>query len=118
MPEKLPVLMCFCLFSATYEVTEDQVFAGLQNIFVVKLPNAAAATGQNASSFMDLPDTSNMIAMRNEGAAKDSSDGETGFRTIDEYKELASDILTEVIMNMSTGKLRDIIYTIGRRWRY
>ncbi len=76
--------------------------ASLQNIFTVKLPNAATTSNsqpESSSSFMELPDTTAIMATRSEGGGDQQAP-----KTLDDYKELASDILTEVLMNMASGK--------------
>lgn len=73
--------------------------ASLQSIFCVKLPNASAAatTVSSIDDLMDLPDTAQIMALRKE----DNTSGPN--QSLEAYKELASDILTEVLMNMSRG---------------
>ena len=83
--EEAPHLNALPFSSTTYEVTEEQLRNSLQNIFRVQLPRSAQAQ----SSFLELPD---LLAASAEVTT-----------TTTDHCEMASDILTEVILKMANG---------------
>lgn len=76
-------------------MTEDQVLAALQTIFTAKFPDNSE---QACDQFMNLPETAQLLRMRRE-----ETEG-SGQNLDNYYQELASDILTEVLVNMANGK--------------
>jgi len=85
--------------SANYEVTDEQVLGTLQTIFAVKLPKAATSA---PDSNLNLPDTAAFLAL------KTAENEESCPQDID-WKELISDILTEVMLKMANGQYPPIV---------
>lgn len=81
-------------YSANYEVTVEQVFEVLQFMFGIKLPNASEKAPEN---HLDLPDTAALLKMK--------LGDKLTITSLEDYNELLSDILTEVMMKMAKGKL-------------
>ena len=80
-------------FSSSYEVTEDHVLASLQNIFCVHIPGSNPNSSSEAvSTFLKIFDESeNWSSLRQEK-------GNIA------YQELISDIISQVLVNISQGK--------------
>lgn len=107
--------------SATYEVTEEQVLTSLQTIFMVQLHGASVAP---PPEFMALPDVvltmkERTSSSKTNGNTTNTANGDDDANDNDDfskrtestmttkpatdYKELVSDILTEVLANMANG---------------
>ena len=72
-------------------MTEDQVLAALQLIFTARFPESSHLD----EHFVNLPETAQLLRMRREEFSGQSLENY--------YQELASDILTEVIVQMANG---------------
>ena len=100
-------------FSTNYEMTEEQVLNTLQTIFGVKLPTASEKA---ATENMDLPQIADFLKMKKSEEEKeqnntiDQNNEQKGAiitkSGLDNYNELISDILTEVLLKMAKGKIQ------------
>jgi len=95
--------------STNYEMTEEQVLSTLQTIFGVKLPTASEKA---ATENMDLPQIADFLKMKKSEEEKeqnntiDQNNEQGAIMTksgLDNYNELISDILTEVLLKMAKG---------------
>jgi len=98
--------------STNYEMTEEQVLNTLQTIFGVKLPTASEKAG---TENMDLPQIADFLKMKKSEEEKeqnntiDQNNEQGALMTksgLDNYNELISDILTEVLLKMAKGKIQ------------
>ena len=100
-------------FSTNYEMTEEQVLSTLQTIFGVKLPTASEKA---ATENMDLPQIADLLKMKKSEEEKEQNNITTDQNNeqqgaiitksgLDNYNELISDILTEVLLKMAKGKI-------------
>ena len=93
-------------------MTEEQVLNTLQTIFGVKLPTASEKAG---TENMDLPQIADFLKMKKSEEEKeqnntiDQNNEQGAIMTksgLDNYNELISDILTEVLLKMAKGKIQ------------
>ena len=93
-------------------MTEEQVLNTLQTIFGVKLPTASE---KGATENMDLPQIADFLKMKKSEEEKeqnntiDQNNEQGAIMTksgLDNYNELISDILTEVLLKMAKGKIQ------------
>ena len=99
-------------------MTEEQVLSTLQTIFGVKLPTASEKA---ATENMDLPQIADLLKMKKSEEEKEEQNNITTDQNneqqgaiisksgLDNYNELISDILTEVLLKMAKGKI--LIFT-------
>ena len=89
-------------------MTEEQVLSTLQTIFGVKLPTASEKA---ATENMDLPQIADLLKMKKSEEEKEQNQNNEQQGAIitksglDNYNELISDILTEVLLKMAKGKI-------------
>ena len=95
-------------------MTEEQVLSTLQTIFGVKLPTASEKA---ATENMDLPQIADLLKMKKSEEEKEQNNITTDQNNeqkqgaiitksgLDNYNELISDILTEVLLKMAKGKI-------------
>jgi hypothetical protein len=86
-------------FSSSYEVSEDQVLSSLETIFCVRIPGSNSSL-ELVSTFLQIfEDSESMTEPRLEDGTLD-------------YPELISDILSQVLVNISQGKTKSYFFFI------
>ena len=102
-------------------MTVEQVFSALQTIFGVKLPfSCDKAPEEN----LDLPDTSSLLTLKLEDKKAIDANSQAHatntipLQTLEDFSELTSDILTEVMMSMAKGmkKMKSVAVNFG--WQF
>ena len=93
-------------------MTEEQVLSTLQTVFGVKLPTASEKA---ATENMDLPQIADLLKMKKSEEENEENNITTDQNNegaiitksgLDNYNELISDILTEVLLKMAKGKIQ------------
>ena len=85
-------------FSSSYEVSEDQVLASLETIFGVRIPGSCNAPDQISSHLEIFDPAESLTEPRHENGGID-------------YPELISEIISQVLVNISQGIQSLYIFT-------